>query len=202
MDQEKSAIQELKDFAKKTGRSVEVSEKDYPVDKLRPRYLSRNYIVISSQFNSSVKFVSFNDDKAFGDNSMYCGVFFPINAPKSSIINIRKKNILDKLNPLLKQKDYGGMSDGFISKVVIVDEDSHSTNKIFNNYRLQDHTIAALNLDERLRVGINTIEIDMVPEFKNKSLFGIYMSPQWLLNDVLIEKLFGLGEDIFSRNLV
>ncbi len=196
MEEEKSAIEILEEFAKKTNREIEVSKKDYPPIGIPPRYLHRNYVIISSRSNPSVYFVSFNDDKAFGDDAMYSGLFFPISASASSVVNIRKRNTLDKLNPFLNQRDYSGLSENFSSQVIITANDTSTANKYFDKTKIQDLIIEALNLDPRIRVGINNIDVDIIPSLKNKSLLGIYISPQWLLDDSIIEKLFHLAEKL------
>ena len=82
----------------------------------------------------------------------------------------------------------------FNSKVVIEENDLSLTNKIFNNKLIQELTLEVLTLDERIRVGVNNIKIDIVPDLKGKSTFGIYIAGQWLLNEILLEKLFRLTD--------
>lgn len=199
MEEEKSAIEILEEFAKRTNREIEVSKNEYPPIGIPPRYLHRNYVIISSLSNPLVYFASFNDDKAFGDHAMYSGLFFPISASASSVVKIRKRNTLDKLNPFLNQRDYSGLSENFSSEVVITANEIRTVSKYFDKTKTQDLIIEALNLDPRIRVGINNVDVNIIPGFKKKSLFGIYISPQWCLEELLIEKLFRIAEELRKR---
>ena len=198
MESEKSEIEILKEFAHRSNRKIEYSEKTYKVGTIKPRYFVKSHVVITDNEDSSLAFVSYGDTQAFGDNTIYSGLFFPISSPNSSKILIRKKNILDKLNPFLKHSNHSDGFSDFNSSVVITDNDYAETTKIFGNKEVQYLTKKAFNLDERIRVGINNFEIEVLPDFKGQSHFGVYMTEQWFLDDAVIEQLFTIA-DKFKR---
>lgn len=193
MEQDKSAIEILKDFALNSGRQIDFSEKQYPRGNgIHPRVFSLTQAIVSDKVNPKIYFVSFSDSKGFGDNAMYSGLFFSIEAPPVFSIKIQKKYLLDKLNPFLKRNRFDSSFYSFNSKVIIEENDLALTGKLFNKRLTQELTLEILNLDGRIRMGVNSIEIDIVPDLKGKSTFGIYITRQWLLDETLLEKLFSL----------
>lgn len=197
MVQEKSAIEKLQDFALNSGRQIDFSENKYPKGTgIHPRLFSLNHAIISDKLNQSGYFVSYRDSKGIGDSANYSGFFFPIEVSDSFKIRIRKKNILDKLNPFLKSNSFKSLYYNFSSKVVIEENDISLTNRIFNNKLIQELTLEILSLDERIRVGVNNIQVDVVPNLKGKTTFGIYITGQWMLDETLLETLFILTEKL------
>ncbi len=193
MDQEKSAIEILKDFAKKSDRQIDFSENNYPIGSgIHPRFFSFNHAIISDELDQNRYFVSYSDSKGFGDNAMYSGLFFSIESSQTSTVRIRKKDFLDKLNPFIKKSRFKSPYYDFSSKVIIEENDISLTNRIFKNKLIQELTLEILNLDGRIRVGVNNIQIGIVPDLKDKAIFGIYITGQWLLDETLLENLFRL----------
>jgi len=199
MSEEKTAVEELIEFAKKTNREINYSDKGYVASGFNPRTLKKSHAVIFDSQKGGGYFINYSDMVARGDSAMYSGFFFPIDVPSTSVINVRQKNILDKLNPFLKQSDYKTQSSDFNSKVVFTENDERSTTKIFNNQGIQDLVLEIFNLDPRIKIGVNHIDVGIVPQLKNKSTLGIYILEQWLLEDALIEKLFGLMEKFKNK---
>ena len=190
MEEDKSAIEILKDFALNTGRKIEFSEKHYPTRISHRGFSHVSHAIVSDKLNQNEYFVSYSDSRGFGDNANYSGFFFLMDAPAASTIKIRKKNVLDKLNPFFKQNRFSSRYSEFNTKVVIEENDIALTNRIFSNTLTQELTREILNLDDRIRVGVNNINVDIVPVLKGKSTFGIYLAGEWLLNETILEKLF------------
>jgi len=199
MEEDKTAIEELRAFAQKSNRKIDFSENVYIANGINPRNLTKSHAVISDPTDEESFFVNYCDMAAFGDSAFYSGLFFPIDVPSASVINVRQKNILDKLNPFLKQSDYKTPSTEFNSKVVFTENDVGSTTKIFKNQGIQDLVLEIFKLDPRIKIGVNHIDVGIVPQLKNKSTLGIYILEEWLLEDALIDKLFRLMGKLRQR---
>ena len=137
METEKSAIELLQEFASKSNRKISFSKKQYPTSTINPRFLSQSHVIIHNQASPTNFFISYCDLKGFGDNSFYSDLFFEVPAPQSALIKVREKDILDKLNPFLKQSTYKSRIQKFDSRVVITENDFSWTHKIFHNSRIQ-----------------------------------------------------------------
>ncbi|MEA3317566.1 MAG: hypothetical protein U9R54_06375 [Bacteroidota bacterium] len=141
MEEEKSAIELLKDFAKKTGRQINISEKRHPSIGIKGRVFHKNYAIISDKKNHNGYFVNYFDAKQFDDNAKYSGFFFSIDAPSTSKIQIRKKNILNKLNPFFKKNRFTSRYQDFDSQAIITENDLNLTSNIFRNRKFQNLTL-------------------------------------------------------------
>jgi hypothetical protein len=190
--EEKTTIEELKEFAKKTNRKINFDDKIYVASGINPRNLVKEHVIISSSTNDEPYFVNYCDMAAIGDNAMYSGFFFPIEFSSSTLIQVRQKNILDKVNPFFKKSKFTTQSKKFDSKVFIEENDERSAGKLFYSQSTQSLILDIFDLDPRIKLCVNHINVDIVSELKNKSTLGIYITEQWLLEDGIIEKLFSL----------
>jgi len=76
MENEKSAIDICKEFAKDTNRSIEFSEIPYPSSVLHPVTYHRRTLYIPNNIEGTSYFLSFSDTKEFGDYSNCCSQYF------------------------------------------------------------------------------------------------------------------------------
>ncbi|MCZ4696389.1 hypothetical protein DWB61_17155 [Ancylomarina euxinus] len=190
--EEKTAVEELKEFANKTNREIDFDDKTYVASGINPRNLVKQHVIISGTTNDEPYFVSYCDMLAIGDNAMYSGFFFPIEFPLSTLIQVRQKNILDKVNPFFKKSEFTTQSKKFDSKVIIVENDERSSGKLFYSQGTQSLLLDIFKLDPRLKFCVNHIDVGIVSELKNKSTLGIYITEQWLLDEAIIKKLYAL----------
>jgi len=192
MEEEKTGIQELKEFAKKTKRDVDCDENAYVASGIRPRTLVKQHAIISNLAENEAYFVNYCDMAAIGDSAMYSGFFFPVEFPSSTLVKVRQKNILDKMKLFSKKTEFKTQSKEFDSKVIIEENDERASGKLFYSQGLQSLILEIFKLDPRLKLCVNHIDTGIVPDLKNKSTLGIYMTEQWLLDVELIEKLYFL----------
>jgi len=192
MEEEKTAIQELKEFAKKTKRDIDCDDKAYAATGINPRILVKQHVIISNLAKNEAYFVSYCDMAGIGDSAMYSGFFFPIELPSSTLIKVRQKNIFDKMKLFSNNLEFKTQSRKFDSKVIIEENDDRASCKIFYSQILQNLILEIFKLDPRLKLCVNHINTEIVPDLKNKSTVGIYITEQWLLDEQLIEKLFVL----------
>jgi len=192
MEEEKTAIQELKEFAKKTKRDIDCDDKAYAATGVNPRILVKQHAIISNLAENEAYFVNYCDMVAFGDSAMYSGFFFPVEFPSSTLIKVRQRNILDKMNIFSKKSEFKTQSKKFDSKVVIEENDERASGKLFYSQGLQSLILEIFKLDPRLKLCVNHIDTGIVSDLKNKSTLGIYITEQWLLDEQLIKKLYVL----------
>lgn len=86
---------------------------------------------------------------------------------------MRKKDILDKLNVFNKKKFLRSGFRHFDARVTIRGNDSLSAQKLLKSRKVQDAIFEAINREESLVAGINTVNADFVPQLKDQSVFGI-----------------------------
>ncbi len=192
MEEDKTAIEELKEFAKKTNREFDFDDKPYVSSGINPRNLVMQHVIITSSTNDEPYFVNYCDMAGIGDNAMYSGFFFPIDFPVETRVKLRQKNILDKMNLFSRKLEFKTQSKKFSSKVVIEESDESSFAKLFHSHGVQSLIMDIFKLDPRLKLCVNHIDVGIVSEFKNKSIFGIYITEQWLLDEAILKKLYSL----------
>jgi hypothetical protein len=199
MEQEKSSIDILKEFAKRTGRDIDFTTKDHDYTIMYAvRYHQRSLYIPNNQNHTSY-FICYGDSGApsnIGESVLYSGVFIPVDLPKHSSIKIRKKDILDKINIFKKKKYLRSGFENFDDKTTIRGNDTLSAQKIAKSRKVQDNILKTFELDVSLTAGLNTVKADFVPHLEGRSLFGIYSLNGWILEDKKIEELFSIMEEI------
>ncbi|PKQ60801.1 hypothetical protein BZG02_18195 [Labilibaculum filiforme] len=196
MEGEKSSIQNLQDFAKKSGRVIKVSEGAYPSNAMQPIVYHKRLAYMKNNANSKTYFACYSDPKNVGGIEHFSGVFFALPVSKDTNIYLRKKFVIDKLNFFAKKETQRTGMEGFHSKVVFEKYQSNSTDRIFTNARVQETIKNALKFDMRLRVGINNVDLSFIPELNGESHFGIYTTQDWFVEPEKIEMLFKFVEKI------
>ena len=202
MEKEKTAIQKLKDFAQKTHRTIDFIDKTYPSNALHPITYHRRYVNIPENRYNSLAYISFVDSRKLDNFSTFSGVFMPIDVSTETKICVRRRNIYHKMNLFGKKKYYKTGIESFDSKVVFDEFTAIGTNKIFTNEKIQQLILKAFDFDARLKVGINMLNLDFIPEMKNKSHLGIYSLQNWYTELSEIEILFNLGNQINRHSVL
>lgn len=197
METEKSVIDILKDYALSNNKEIKHYRDEYRVSSIKPRFFYRSYSVINNVPNNSVLFVSYADSKAFGESSFFSGLFFPISVSSSAKINIRRKDILDRLNVFLKPNIYRSRFSNFNSNVLIDGNDNYFASKLLDNNKVQDLILELLKVDARINIGVNNIKFAEVAELKNEFskdsneiYFEVYIKGEWFLETSVINNLF------------
>jgi hypothetical protein len=199
MEQEKSSIDILKEFARRTGRDIEFTTRNHDYTIIHAvRYHQRSLYIPNNPDQTSY-FICYGDSGApaqIGESVLYSGVFISVDLPKAASIKIRKKDILDKLNIFKKKKYLKTGFENFDAKTTIRGNDSLSAQKLTKSRKVQENILEAFELDESLTVGLNTVNAEFVPRLKDRSFLGIYSLSGWILDNKKIEKLFEITEDI------
>lgn len=196
MEEEKSSIQKLKDFARNSGRRIEFLEQAYPSNALQPITYHRRSLYIPNHDNTNTYFVCYYDAKKMYGKDTYSGFFFSLSVSKPTKVLIRKKHFFDRLNLFSGNNTYKSGVASFDSQVMYEEAELFGSCKIFTNRKVQTLIEKAFQLDPRLRITINGVDVDFVPELKNHSHFGIFTTQDWFVEPEKIESLFKLVGEI------
>jgi hypothetical protein len=199
MESERTSIELLNDFARKTNRKVESSEKPYPTAKLHRVTYHRRTLFMPNDVNEGSYFVCFGDSREFGNYAVFSGVFTSIDIPSSSRIIVRNKDILDKLNPFGKKKYCKTGIPTFDAMTRIEANDPVMVKKIFQERKMQNLVKHAIKLDPGIIISINDADVDFVPGLKGKSQLGIFITREWILDPRLIERLFNIFDGYLAE---
>ena len=196
MAQEKTGVEIIAEFAEKTGRKMDLTEHAYKGNAVHPVVYHHRIIYMANNAEEKSYFVCFSNPKDVTKYGMYCGVFFPVKLPKDSDFIIRKKDIVDKLNPFAKGTAYKTSNPSFDKKALVSGENLTGIEHIINNTTVQDTILELFKLDMRFLVGANAMGIDFVPGLKGESHFGVFIARDWLFDSNVIEQVFAKAEMI------
>lgn len=191
MSDHNSTIEALKTFASRSGREFDYTETPYPSAMMSKITYHRRKIYIP---NGKSFYVCFADSKEMGPKALFSGVFMPYETPQSTTIVIRKKDVLDKLNPFGKKDRCKTGIPSFDSLVRITSNEPAAVKRIFQDRNIQNLVRNAFKLDPVIIIGINDLDLGFVPALKGKSQLGVYTQQEWILDGKRIEKFFDLLE--------
>lgn len=191
MNEEKSSIEILKEYASRTNRKIEYDEKIYP--NTYQVIFHRRTLFIPNNESGSSYFVCFQDNREMGEYRQFSGVFIPIEVPVTLEARIRRKDVLDKLNPKTKKRSIH-IDSSFDSKFILMGNDDARIKKLFFNFTVQQLIIKMFELEDVMFIGINNVNTDFVPGLKGTSNLGVYTTQKWILERDEIEKLFLTAE--------
>jgi len=198
---EKPNIEILKEFAKSTNRSIVDKEIPYPLTGIRTFRKFKRMIYIPNNPDNTSYFIWFSDPYAkIGLPTVFSGAFIPLSSKIKSRINIRNKNILDKVNIFSKTKSNIIGNYHFDSKVVISGNVDSSVKRLLSQSRIQDQILKALEIEQFINISLNEYKIDFIPELKGIPYLSIINPQSWCLERNDIEKIFRQIEKI--RNII
>ena len=199
--EDRSNIEILKEFAKSTNRSIVDRDIPYPLTGIRTFQKYKRMIYVPNNSEKTSFFIWFSDPYSkIGMPTIFSGAFIPLSSRIKSRVNIRNKNILDKLNILSKTKSNKIGNDRFDSKVVISGDVDSSVKRLLSQSRIQDQLLKALEIEQFMNISLNEYDIDFIPEFKGVPYLSIINPQSWDLERNDIEKMFRQIEEI--RNLI
>ena len=133
-------------------------------------------------------------------STIYSGAFIPLNSDIKSSINIRNRNIIDKLNVFSNTKSSVIGDSKFDSKVVISGELDSSVKQLLSRLKLQERLLQALKIEPFINISINEYNLDFIPELKGIPYLSIINPQNWTLETDDVEKIFKQIEKI--RNVI
>lgn len=192
-----SAIDFLREFARKTNRSVYSDESRYPISSYRKIERYKSYAVIRDSEENNSFFVWLSDPYyALGEYSVFSGVFIPVASKYDGSFYVRKRNVLDIFNLSHLLKTFGKKRPGFLSKVVISGKGGEQATELFSGTMAGNKVLEALEISPAMRIGLNLPVVNFVPELKDKSYIAIINPQEWILEKGAIESLFKLGNEL------
>ena len=194
MENDSSSIGILKEFASRTKREVEYTEKPYPSTVIHPVTYHRRTLYIPNNPDKTSYLVCFGDSREFGKYATFSGIFIQCPVPDSVEIEVRHKDILDRFNPFLNKKTHSTGYRNFDSKVIIRGNDQRVVHRIYDKSQVRDLTLKTFKINPALIQGINMDPLNFVPELKGHSNLGIFMIDEWILDTKMIEELFQIAE--------
>ena len=199
--EDRSDIEILKDFAKSTNRSVVDREIPYPLTGIRTFQKYKRMIYVPNNSENTSFFIWFSDPYTkIGSPTIFSGAFIPLSSRIKSRINIRNKNILDKLNRFSKTKFNKIGNEHFDSKVVISGIVDSAVKRLLSRSKIQDQLLKALEIETFMNISLNEYKIDFVPELKGTSYLSIINPQSWDFERNVIENIFRRIEKI--RNII
>jgi len=78
----------------------------------------------------------------------------------------------------------------FDAATVISGTDKDLIRTVLKNSSVQNLIMDLLEVKETLIFGMNEVDLDFVPAFKNQSNFGIFTKQAWLVDEDIIEVFF------------
>ncbi|PKP19143.1 MAG: hypothetical protein CVU05_12000 [Bacteroidetes bacterium HGW-Bacteroidetes-21] len=184
----------LIDFANKTGRTAYYTETAYPTFISQPTAHHKRTIYIPNNEKGTSFLIAFNDPKSLSENNLFFGAFTPINVPTSKSLFIRKKDVVDKINPFKKNKINSNGTEHFNAQTYISAQDEAFVSKTLTNISMQNNILECLNLQNTMNVEINILNLDFVPNFKNISHIGLFTRLHWITDEAMIEAFFTKAE--------
>lgn len=192
---EKTAVEELKDFAKRTGRTFHYDETPLKTGPLvNVTYNYRNLYIPNDKRETSF-YISRSNPQNYGYYANYSGVFIPVDLPTAVTCSIRKKDILDKINPFFRPPLKTGVQY-FDAKTVIEGKGATEIRKFLKGSAVQELILKVLDVRETFRIVVNELDLGFVPGLKEQSALGIVQPKEWVLEHSAIEKMFELAEQI------
>ncbi len=155
--EEKSNIDILEEFARSTNREIVHKKNAYPLTGVRTFRRYKQYIYIPyNNLERDVFFIWFSDPYAsVGNYTVFSGAFIPISTRVKSKLNIRSKNVLDKVKLFSKSKAIKIGSDNFDSKVVISGVVDSAAKRLLSQAKIQDQLLKALKMPDFMNISIN-----------------------------------------------
>jgi len=198
--EEKSNTETIIEFAKMTNREVHHKKIPHPVSGIgRIRKFKRFIYIPYNNLEKNNFFIWYSDPYAsVGYYTSFSGAFITIPSRIKGKINIRSKNILDKLAVFSKSIKIG--SSNFDSKTVITGTIDSAAKRLLSQAKIQDQLLKALELPGFLNISINEHNIDFIPELKGKSHLSIINPKGWDFDRNTIEEIFRVAEKI--RNII
>ncbi|MEA1873039.1 MAG: hypothetical protein U9N51_01240 [Bacteroidota bacterium] len=195
----KSNIDLLNSFANKTSRKIHSEEVQLPINMVGRKSLPkhRREVSIQDNENPNLFFILYGDYyKSRGDYTYHSGVYTALDAYQTERLKIRKKDILDKLNPSFYKKAIRSGSGNFDRNFAIKGHGDSFISKHLSNYLLQEKIKIGLNTKTFCVFGLNETNLSFETHFDEKSGFGILNHQAWVLDEIIIEQWFDVMRNI------
>ncbi|MDA3867955.1 MAG: hypothetical protein PF489_14585 [Salinivirgaceae bacterium] len=189
MEEDKPAIEILKDYASQTGRKARFQESDKSTFLVHSHIMHGRIIYFPDRQSDKRYFAAYSNPRFFGIRAMYSGVFIPVDLPESVNVQIRKKTIFDRLRFLNMRKTYRFDERQLDRKLLLTGEHADRALSVLHDPKIQHEIYEFMMNNPRYWLLINDIDISYIPEFKTGSYLG-FLRANWELDGDEIEHLF------------
>ena len=195
MKEEKSAIEELSELARRSGREIKFSEQPHKTSTaIHPVTYHRRRVYMPNKEKATAYFCWYADSTEFGEYRLFCGAFIPWDIPRASRLRIRKKDVLDRWNPFRKYNPIKTGSQKFDGSVVFSGQDDLNVRSLLFDGKFQQMVLKTLEMNPALKVGVNMVNLDFAPPLQDQSHLGVFFTQHWEFKLERIEQLFDLME--------
>lgn len=186
----------IQHYAETRGLEYSLVESDYPRSAGQPIAYHIRKVTIRDPKNPELVMAMFADSQGLTEFSQYAGFFFNCNYSSDVKITVRNKDFLDRLAGRNSGKP-SIFGDHETSGKVVVENKS----KAFDIIKPEFAKTAALlpeifKINQLLKVGINEITPDFVPELQAKSIVGIYILNQWIFDFDQLDRLWEIAREL------
>jgi hypothetical protein len=196
MQEDKPALETLKEFAGNSGREIVFSEQQHEKMPLHPGQLHIRRCYIRAKNREELFYYCFSDTKFTGDYANLSGIFFPLDVSPIVTADIRKKDIIDRFAMLGRKSRWATGVKDFDSNVLVKAPENKELQSVLNNRSMQQQLLNALETEEGLRILINPFSIDFIPELRQRSFMAVLSPRTWMLEAETIEALFQNGRKL------
>ncbi len=195
--QEREQIEKLNAFATASGRTFDSEVTEYPKSGINTFQKYRAWAYVQEKERGGSVFACFSDPYArFGQSTIYSGAFVPLPADIQSELLLRKKDVIDNINPFSKTRANALGNRIFDSRVVISGKMGPAEKQLLSSSMLQRQIIDSLSDAPNLLVYINSIHPGFVPWFDDMACLGIVYPRGWQLEEAFVERLLFRAEKI------
>jgi len=195
MEEEKSAVDILKDIAKKEGWEISVKER-----VLNRRTHDRTYrvVVIKNPLQKDTFFISATTQN-MAKYEFYSGIFIPVNGFSRFKLHMRNRNILDKLNVFKNKQGFKIGNTKFDSNVLVETNHDTEAHKLLSSSGIQYDIIQFFKRSNLLHIGVNENNPDFNSELKAKSCLSVFINNEWMLDEEIIHETFRIAEKLKNK---
>lgn len=188
----------LQEYAAANNMELHFNEVSYPEPvyrKNRQRFKRKAWL--SDKENPNAYFAWHSDHYGTaGELNTYCGAFWKSNQPLDIKLDMRKKDLLDRLS--LSSKSTG--IKGIDTKFVTVSTNWKIPGAVSGNPRLLDEIHQSLKLYGNLHFSMNHVRPEFIPETNKHSFVSIYLPEIWITDaeiiTTMLHKIKTIGKEI------
>jgi hypothetical protein len=179
-------------------RALEYSlvESDYPRSAGQPIAYHIRKVIIHNPKYPDLVMAMYADSQGLTEFSQYAGIFFNCNYSSDVKITVRNKDFLDRLAGRNSGKPsiFGDHETG---KQVVVENKSEAFDIIKPEFTKTAAILPEIfKTNQLLKVGINDITPDFVPELQSKSIAGIYILNQWIFDFEQLDRMWKVAGEL------
>ncbi|MDD3686698.1 MAG: hypothetical protein PHE56_08020 [Bacteroidales bacterium] len=186
----------IQHYADTRGLEYSLTESDYPRSAQQPIAYHKRKVIIRNQKFPDLEMAMFADSQGLTEFSQYAGIFFNCNYSSDVKITVRNKDFLDRLAGRNSGKP-SIFGDHETSSKVVVENKSDAFDIIKSEFAKTAALLPEIfKINQLLKVGINDISPDFVPELQSKSIAGIYILNQWIFDFEQLDRLWEIAGEL------